>query len=307
MKSNILDKGKCGIYVIQNTTNNKVYVGKSIDIHRRIKSHITLLNNKSLDENRYLISSWHKYGRNSFIYYVVEYIDFDISLLRERELYWILHFNSTDKNKGYNLRLDSSSNMIVHEETRKLMSHKGKERYLNNPELKVKIGSRSSEFWKNNPETKKTMSTRVSDSLKKYTIVKLTKELGIVCEFNSQKEIRDNYPELYLPAILQVCNGNKASYKGFYWRYRCVKTKTILHLPSRKPALTPVLMIDKSSNLVIKRFNSLVEAASFLKIRPTNIGTMCVKKLYWKSKSYFFRYEKDYEDIVQPQLKDCGF
>ena len=57
MKANIKDKEKIGIYVIRNLTNNKVYVGKAINIHRRIKQHITQLNHKSKDENIHLINS----------------------------------------------------------------------------------------------------------------------------------------------------------------------------------------------------------------------------------------------------------
>lgn len=42
MKANIKDKGKWGIYCIKNTVNQKVYVGKAIDIHRRIKQRYEL-------------------------------------------------------------------------------------------------------------------------------------------------------------------------------------------------------------------------------------------------------------------------
>lgn len=71
MKANIKDKGKWGIYCIKNTVNQKVYVGKAIDIHRRIKQHITQLNTKSKDENIYLINAWHKHSRTAFEYSVL--------------------------------------------------------------------------------------------------------------------------------------------------------------------------------------------------------------------------------------------
>lgn len=77
MKANIKDKGKWGIYCIKNTVNQKVYVGKAIDIHRRIKQHITQLNTKSKDENIYLINAWHKHSRTAFEYSVLEYIEVD--------------------------------------------------------------------------------------------------------------------------------------------------------------------------------------------------------------------------------------
>lgn len=86
------DKKKSGIYVIKNKINNKIYVGKAIDIYRRIKHHVTSLNTKNKDENPHLINSWHKYGRENFTYYVVEYISESDrialdNLLKERELY----------------------------------------------------------------------------------------------------------------------------------------------------------------------------------------------------------------------------
>lgn len=51
------DQNKSGIYVIKNKINNKVYVGKAVNIYRRIKAHITALNTKNKDENRHLINS----------------------------------------------------------------------------------------------------------------------------------------------------------------------------------------------------------------------------------------------------------
>ncbi len=57
MIQNKEDQNKSGIYVIKNKINNKVYVGKAVNIYRRIKAHITALNTKSKDENRHLINS----------------------------------------------------------------------------------------------------------------------------------------------------------------------------------------------------------------------------------------------------------
>ena len=51
------DKKKSGIYVIKNKINNKIYVGKAVDIYKRIKAHVTLLNTKSKNENIHLINA----------------------------------------------------------------------------------------------------------------------------------------------------------------------------------------------------------------------------------------------------------
>ena len=86
------DKKKSGIYVIKNLINNKVYVGKAVDIYRRIKDHVTGLNTKNKNENPYLINSWHKHKRENFTYYVAEYITIEDrdeldNKLKDRELF----------------------------------------------------------------------------------------------------------------------------------------------------------------------------------------------------------------------------
>ena len=122
MKLNKDHKGKCGIYCIKNTLNSKVYVGKAKDIYNRIREHIRLLRNKSKDENRHLINAWFKYGEDAFEYFIIEEFEFNEETLKIRELYWIDEYKSTDREFGYNLRRDSSTQMIVHEETKLLLS-----------------------------------------------------------------------------------------------------------------------------------------------------------------------------------------
>jgi group I intron endonuclease len=85
MKANKEHK-KCGIYCIRNIVNNKVYIGKSKDIHKRIIQHKCQLRKKYVDENQHLINSWHKYGEKSFEYFVLEFLEEDEKLVSEREL-----------------------------------------------------------------------------------------------------------------------------------------------------------------------------------------------------------------------------
>ena len=81
------DKGKCGIYLIRNVINDKVYVGKAKDIYNRMIGHRRNLRVKSKDENRHLIAAWHKYGEDAFEYIIIEELPLDEDLLRTREDY----------------------------------------------------------------------------------------------------------------------------------------------------------------------------------------------------------------------------
>jgi group I intron endonuclease len=56
----------CGIYMIKNTLNNKVYIGSSNDIKDRVKHHFTALKfNKH--QNKKLQRSYNKHGKENFI------------------------------------------------------------------------------------------------------------------------------------------------------------------------------------------------------------------------------------------------
>ena len=116
---------KPGIYCIRNIENNKVYIGKAINIFRRIRDHIYRLNSESDNScNEHLKRAWLKYGVSKFEYFVLEFLNLDENILKERELYWINEYQSLDKLKGYNLRSDSESSMIIHPLTSKKISER---------------------------------------------------------------------------------------------------------------------------------------------------------------------------------------
>ena len=54
-----------GIYMILNHTNDKIYIGQSIDIKTRWKQHKSNLN-CNRHENKHLQSAWDKYGKDKF-------------------------------------------------------------------------------------------------------------------------------------------------------------------------------------------------------------------------------------------------
>lgn len=219
MKTNIQDKNKSGIYCIQNIVNNKVYIGKSINIYRRIKNHIGSLNmNFRKHENEYLINSWNKYGRKNFKYFVLEYLEINEKLLEERELYWIKQYDSLNRLKGYNLRTDINSKCIVSERTRKKCSERNILRFSKQEE-RDKTSVRIKEFWKNNPNIKVEMAKKVKDTkLKKWRFFKMNENNDILETFDSVEEIIEKNPTYKWQNIYSVCNGYKKRIYGFKWK-----------------------------------------------------------------------------------------
>ena len=88
-----------GVYQILNTTNNRLYIGSSINIYRRVQVHFWALENNR-HTNKYLQADFDKYKIESFVVKLVEHVE-DTSLLTEREQYWM---NTEDTIQcGYNI------------------------------------------------------------------------------------------------------------------------------------------------------------------------------------------------------------
>lgn len=88
-----------GIYIIRNTVNGKVYIGQSRRISNREYSHFHALE-KGTHYNKHLQRSYNTYGRDAFVFEVIEWCD--VSELDEREKYYIKEYDSMNINKGYN-------------------------------------------------------------------------------------------------------------------------------------------------------------------------------------------------------------
>lgn len=61
---------QCGIYMIRNKSNGKIYIGSSIDCSRRFSEHIGRLK-RGVHVNAKLQSAWNKYGNELFEFEVL--------------------------------------------------------------------------------------------------------------------------------------------------------------------------------------------------------------------------------------------
>lgn len=190
MKPNQNDKNICGIYCIKNKINNKVYIGKSKNIYRRIQQHIWDLKNKRIkNENSHFLNAWYKYGNENFEYFVLEVLPINNKLCNKRELYWINKYNSTNRQFGYNLRLDSSSQMIVHKETSEKISKRLKKEWKLG--IRKDHGKKLSKVWSNNYERKKIQSKIMTNILTKwsYNIYDLEMNFIETCKYKRLNEL----------------------------------------------------------------------------------------------------------------------
>lgn len=188
-----------GIYCIKNTTNNKMYIGCSIDIHKRFQAHC-----KNNIEG--IGRAINKYGKENFVCYVLllcPNICFDYW-----EMYFIKMFNTMSPN-GYNLTGGGNLRKFVSIEARNKMSKalKGKPRPQHVKDLfkgnKFGIGNKGNVDWVRTPEYRKSTSDRLAifNPSAKIIIVDDTK-------FSSIKEFSKYIKIPYQSIVRYIKNGN---------------------------------------------------------------------------------------------------
>jgi group I intron endonuclease len=107
----------CGIYLIRNTVNGKVYVGQSSHIYRRWREHKKAMR---LGYKSYLHDAMRKHGLDAFEHVVLELCDFDT--MDEREAYWMAVHHCHDESKGYNYRPAGQAKQAMTPEARARIS-----------------------------------------------------------------------------------------------------------------------------------------------------------------------------------------
>lgn len=112
-----------GIYCITNLVNGKKYIGQSVNIKRR------WYQERKGKVNKYLLGAFEKYGLENFSFEVLEECSREELNLKEKE--YIALFETTDREKGYNLTTGGEHFKVVNiipmsEETRKKISESKK-------------------------------------------------------------------------------------------------------------------------------------------------------------------------------------
>lgn len=146
-----ISKSKNVIYKFTNLINQKIYIGQTRKQFReRLAHHIWQMNNNP----SYFHKALSKYGLSNFDITILETCE-NPEDLNGLEIYWIDYYQSSDRNKGYNLTLGGSGvshdkyirNYIEKDETRLKRSESAKRKWQD-PEYRKRYKKSRKEYIK---------------------------------------------------------------------------------------------------------------------------------------------------------------
>ena len=165
----------CGIYIIQNTINNHVYIGSSINLKQRFSQHRSTLRNNT-HKNKHLQSAWNKYGEKNFEFIIIEHIS-NIKKVLSRENRYIRLY----KPEYNNIQVNNEERFFHSEETKKKIGEKSKQKFIDNPTLLLNFieSKKGKPAWNKGLKGSCSLEARkkLSETMKKRAPVKLSQEI----------------------------------------------------------------------------------------------------------------------------------
>lgn len=280
-------KGKSGVYQIRNLQNNHVYVGSSKNLLDRYKFHFsTLKNNKH--ENPYLQSAYNKYGRENFIYEIIEFCEQEQRFNVEQ--YWINKFYG---NNCYNINKDATNPP----------NHLGRKKGPMPEESKRKLSESLRKRYKEHPELIKQMSlTRKGKNLGSNHVNSkpvICLETGKIYAAISEAS-RDTGAKT--TNISACCTGKNKYNHGYHWLFKEDYDKL------SKNEIDEILFTFNDCQQVVcletdKKYISVFEAAKDTDMHHTTILECCYKKKN-EAKGLHWVFYKDYLNLDEEQKYD---
>lgn len=279
------DYKKSGIYRIKNKINSKIYIGSAIKLRRRFYEHNGALKNNT-HSSGHLQKAYNKYGKNNFIFEVVELCNKDN--LIEREQYWLDYYKTYEDVNGYNIcKVAGNSLGYKHsEKTIEKMKIIGKRKPINQKAIDA---MRKANLGKKKPDFAKRMSEMFSKP-----VIQLDLEGNFIKEWKSMTKANLGLGiNKYDVNISGCANGSCKSARGFLWvkkeDYNPNKKYRYENNRGKKNSI-PVFQYSLDNNF-IKEWESGKKAADTLKINSQGIYC-CIWGKYKTSGGYKWYKEK---------------
>ena len=232
----------CGIYMIQNKVNGKIYIGQAVNIEKRWGKHKSELRG-NYHINKHLQNAWNKDGESNFEFTVI--CECDESQLNTMEEYYIYELMTYDDDIGYNKTYGGDSGRPA-EETKQKISGAKKGKYCG----------------KNSPNYGRTFSEehkrKLSEANKGKTHSEKTRRK--MSEARKGKYCGKNNPNYGKHHSKETKKKLSEALKGKnspnYGKHRSAETKKKIGEAHSKP----IVQIDPSTNKVVNIWGSGMDA-----------------------------------------------
>ena len=213
----------CGIYLIRNKINNKVYVGLSVNIEKRWQHHRSLyLKENSKEKNKPLYLAFKKYGIENFDFQILE--ECSISELPEKEKYYIRLYDCCildGYDKGYNLTRGGEGHLMndyyyIRELWENGLNQKTISQLLKIDETTV---IRALNSFNIDSHIRRSRATTEVMKTKRKPVKQYDKNMNYIACYNSVVEA-SKMTNIDKGGIGKVCAGKRRSAGGYVWKWK---------------------------------------------------------------------------------------
>lgn len=267
-----------GIYKITTTNNNKVYIGSSDNVEKRLKAHFSKLR-RNVHHSLYLQATYNKYGRKVFHTSIIEVLDDNKNKI-EREQYWMDFYKSYNRKFGYNMSKTASCNttgeVVIYQYDiegnfiKRWESIKSAQDTLNLCSIGAALSNKVNHNLSGGFQWKRYKKDKIKSLLKLYCCYDLSGKF--IKSFTLEDDIK-RFFNLRLDVNLNLAravktNGLLCNHLWKIWDSYTFPNKIDAY--KRKTNAKKILQLDQNNN-IINKFNSLTEAANSIGVKPENL------------------------------------
>lgn len=315
-------KNRAGVYQIRNLVNGKIYVGSSRNLKQRKTSHFSKLR-KQVHDNAHLQAAYNKYGKENFIFEILEFTSEQDA--PTREAHYIATLGVLNSNIGYNLKDGTNVNIadvvpIICLETQKIYSSIAeavRETGITSiPDCcNEKYYTAGKYHWMKLEKYNKLTKEEIKNWLKLGNKDACTKKTPVICletkkVYNSLGEA-SRATGIIDETISQACRGILRSSGKLHWMFlsdfqEATEEEIQARLKLKVGWEQPVVCLETK-----KIFESMSEAARSLNINVSRVYSSCSKKTpagggyHWEYlNSYLKMSEEDILNRINYHPKD---
>lgn len=287
----------CGIYKIENLINGKIYIGKSVNIEKRFRTHINDSFNANKPEYNHLIhKAIRKYKVENFSFDIIE--ECDENELNSREMYWIHTYDCCvldGRNKGYNMTRggEGSSSIDVYKvyelwDNGLSISEIADVLHCDRHAISVRV-----------KEYKQ--YTQDEHKSRRYDLVSKSQQKEI-CQYDLIGNFINQYDSVIEASgktgigyrtICSNIQGKSGSAGGYQWRYKDAPPPGKYNAKGNGYK-TPIVQLDLEYNFM-NEFGSLKDAAKAVGLISTSTLSYAAKHPNSTIKGSHWMYKNDYE------------